>query len=166
MVIFSKPNSAISTQLNSYLQEPLHYEGEMCFSVEQGRLSAVGFGLDLTKRQTQSTLKQKGLPWERAKAFDGSALFSPFLTIPGDINALSLQLDINDQTVQQGNIQLMINKPAQVLAEIQGFMSLNDGDILMTGTPGGVGMVNAGDRFQGKILQGDKVLTEATWHAL
>jgi 2-keto-4-pentenoate hydratase/2-oxohepta-3-ene-1,7-dioic acid hydratase in catechol pathway len=66
MVVFIKPNSSIAEQLSSYHDEPLHYEGELCFVYQLGRFSAVGFGLDLTKRQLQSKLKAKGLPWERA----------------------------------------------------------------------------------------------------
>ena len=73
MVIFNKPNSAISQTLFALRDEPLHYEGEICFMVKQGELDALGFGLDLTKRELQSKLKSKGLPWERAKAFDAAA---------------------------------------------------------------------------------------------
>lgn len=166
MIIFNKPNSAISAQLYSTRQEPLHYEGEICFMVQQGQLSAVGFGLDLTKRDLQSSLKAKGLPWERAKAFDGAALFSPFISITGNINDLTLQLDINGKTVQQGSIDLMMNKPQAILTEIQSFMSVNDNDILMTGTPAGVGIVNSGDRFCGRILSNNQIVTEASWTAL
>ena len=72
MVVFNKPNSAISDTLYSDINnQPLHYESELAFTVKEGKLDAVGFGLDLTKRALQSTLKAKGLPWERAKAFDG-----------------------------------------------------------------------------------------------
>ncbi|MFA0697572.1 fumarylacetoacetate hydrolase family protein, partial [Vibrio sp. 10N.222.49.C9] len=69
MVVFMKPNSSLSQQLNSFHDEPLHYEAELCFLVKDGEFSGVAIGLDLTKRETQSALKAKGLPWERAKAF-------------------------------------------------------------------------------------------------
>ena len=82
MVLFIKPNSAISPTLRCYHQEPLHYETELCFMVVDGAFKAASVGLDLTKRQLQSQLKIKGLPWERAKGFDGSALFSEFVSIP------------------------------------------------------------------------------------
>ena len=74
MVVFLKPNSAISKELHSFQQEQIYYEAELCFLYENDRFSAVGFGLDLTKRKLQSKLKSKGLPWERAKAFNGSAI--------------------------------------------------------------------------------------------
>src|SRR6187401_2848464 len=79
MVVFNKPNSAITGTLRSRIgDEALHYEGELAFAVKKGKLVAVGFGLDLTRRGLQTALKEKGLPWERAKAFDGAALFSEF----------------------------------------------------------------------------------------
>jgi 2-keto-4-pentenoate hydratase/2-oxohepta-3-ene-1,7-dioic acid hydratase in catechol pathway len=136
MVIFTKPNSSISSRLFAVRDEALHFEGEICFMVQDGGLHGVGFGLDLTKRELQSSLKTKGLPWERAKAFDGSACFSNFVT-PGDIDisSLSLELTINGNLQQSGGYELMMHKPDQILAGIQQFMSLNDGDIIMTGTP-------------------------------
>ena len=85
-VIFLKPNSAISRDIQSSKNELIHYESEISFVVNSGRLSAVGFGLDLTKRELQSGLKARGLPWERAKAFDGSAVFSEFVTFAGEIS--------------------------------------------------------------------------------
>ena len=80
MVVFLKPNSAISSKLQSYHQEPLHYEAELCFLYQQGHFTAVAIGLDLTKRNLQAKLKTKGLPWERAKSFNGAAVFSDFVT--------------------------------------------------------------------------------------
>lgn len=166
MVIFVKPNSAISTQLRGFIDEPLHYEGEICFAIEAGGLHAVGFGLDLTKRSLQSKLKEKGLPWERSKSFDGAACFSGFVLL-GDtpVESLSLILEINGTEAQNGGYPLMMYKPQEVLDEISDFMTLNDGDIVMTGTPKGVGVVNSGDQFVGKILAGDKELVRAEWIA-
>ena len=97
MVIFLKPNSAIAGQLTSFDQEPLHFEGELCFIYQQGHFSAVGFGLDLTKRGLQSKLKSKGLPWERAKAFNGSAVFSDFVSVDKVSSDLSLTLKIDNE---------------------------------------------------------------------
>jgi 2-keto-4-pentenoate hydratase/2-oxohepta-3-ene-1,7-dioic acid hydratase in catechol pathway len=166
MVIFNKPNSAISTKLRAFIDEPLHYEGEICFMMRAGRLHAVGFGLDLTRRELQSKLKAKGLPWERAKAFDGAACFSDFVTL-GDIplQSLSLQLEINGELRQQGGYELMMNKPEQIVAGISDFMSLDDGDIIMTGTPQGVGQVQPGDRFVGRVLAGERELVSCEWQA-
>lgn len=166
MVIFSKPNSSISSQLRSTKDEPVHFEAEMCFMVKQGKLHAVGFGLDLTKRDLQSRLKTKGLPWERAKAFDGAACFSEFIPLADrPIESLSLQLDINGKEAQQAGFSLMIYKPQEVLQEINSFMTLNDGDIIMTGTPKGVGVINPQDHFNGKILASEVTLVSQEWVA-
>ena len=166
MVIFVKPNSAVSSTLNSQLDEPLHYEGEICFMVIDSKLAALGFGLDITRRGLQNRLKSKGLPWERAKAFDGSALFSPFVQVEKWDNSLSVELTINEQQRQAGNVSLMMYKPADILREVSRFMTLNDGDIIMTGTPKGVGEINAGDKFAGRISLAGETLTSETWVAL
>jgi len=165
MVVFSKPNSAISDQLIAIHQEAINYEGELCFVVEGGRFAAVGFGLDLTKRALQDKLKSKGLPWERAKAFDGAALFSPFVRISEVDPALTLELEINGKTVQKADTSLMLYKPSTILEEINSFMTLNDGDIVMTGTPKGVGIIQPGDQYNGKITLRGKVITQAEWIA-
>ncbi|MDH3636547.1 MAG: fumarylacetoacetate hydrolase family protein [Gammaproteobacteria bacterium] len=166
MVIFNKPNSSISHTLRATHDEPLHYEGEICFMVRAGKLHAVGFGLDLTRRELQSRLKAKGLPWERAKAFDGAACFSDFVLLDGiEIESLSLQLEINGELRQDGGYELMLHKPGQVLLDIQQFMTLEDDDIIMTGTPKGVGQVTAGDHFVGRIKSGDEVLISREWLA-
>jgi 2-keto-4-pentenoate hydratase/2-oxohepta-3-ene-1,7-dioic acid hydratase in catechol pathway len=162
-VIFLKPNSAISAKIHSGKIDSIHYEAEITFMVISGRLAAVGFGLDLTKREVQSRLKSRGLPWERSKAFDGAAVFSEFVTCDGDIDQLRLELFINDQLIQQGGCELTINKPVDILAEVKGFMSLEDGDLIMTGTPAGVGVANQGDHFTGKIFDNDTLLVERNW---
>ncbi|MCP4184380.1 MAG: fumarylacetoacetate hydrolase family protein [Hyphomicrobiales bacterium] len=165
MVIFSKPNSAITDELQAFHHEQLHYEGELSFVFENGRFTAVGFGLDLTKRDLQSKLKKKGLPWERAKAFDGSVLFSKFVPIQDNLSSLSLELEINGLQIQSGGVQLMMNKPNDILAEILKFMTLNNGDIVMTGTPKGVGIINPGDKFVGRIKDNNKVTVHRSWIA-
>ncbi len=81
MVVFNKPSTSIAQQLYAAHDEPLHYEAEICFVVNDGSYTAVGVGLDLTKRKLQSALKGKGLPWERAKGFDNSAIFSRFVQL-------------------------------------------------------------------------------------
>ena len=165
-VIFSKPNSAISEKLCSFHQEPLHYEGELSFLFENGHFSAVGFGLDITKRTLQNKLKAQGLPWERCKSFDGSAIFSRFVEIEEISQNLSLELSINGRIVQSGNVGLMIHKPDDILTSILSFMILENGDIVMTGTPKGVGEIKAGDRFCGKIMDRDSMLTQVEWLAV
>jgi len=169
MVVFFKPNSAISTKLSAFHQEPLHYEGELCFLYQQGKFTAIGFGLDLTKRGLQKKLKDKALPWERAKAFNGSALFSDFISIQSNNEELmekfSLELSINDKLIQAGDVTKMMVKPDKILAELQQFVTLEDGDIVMTGTPKGVGQINAEDVFVGKVLLSGIEITRATWLA-
>jgi len=164
MVLFTKPNSAISESLNSFDGEPLHYEAEICFIYENGGFTAVGFGLDLTKRALQSRLKEKGLPWERAKAFNGSALFSEFIPVQSK-DELSIQLDINNELRQKGDVSLMLYKPDEILKEITSFMTLENGDIVMTGTPKGVGTINSGDQFTGSIAVNGKQVIDVSWIA-
>jgi len=165
MVVFNKPNSSISIQLNSFHQEPLHYEAELCFLYHQGKFSAVALGLDLTKRGLQSQLKAKGLPWERAKAFNGAAVFSEFVAIDSIEEELRLELKINNKVIQAGGVALMMYKPEQILSELKSFIELEDGDIVMTGTPKGVGVVNKGDEFIGRVLLGEKELLTRSWQA-
>lgn len=166
MAVFMKPNSAITETLNAVHIEPLHYEAELCFLIKDNKINAVALGLDLTKRGQQSKLKKQGLPWERSKAFDGSALFSRFVTLNGAVSSLNFTLDIDGKNIQTGNIDLMIYKPDVILSELQKFVTLCDGDIIMTGTPAGVGMVQAGQEFIGKLFNGDEVLTSIVWQAV
>lgn len=166
MVVFNKPNSSVTTTLNSYHQETLHYETEICFLVKDGQYSAVGLGLDLTKRELQAVLKKQGLPWERAKAFDGSAVFSRFISLNGiDVASLHLELLINCVRVQAGGVEQMMFKPDAILHELKSYTTLFDGDIIMTGTPQGVGEVHRGDVFLGRLKCGDKTLIEIEWAA-
>jgi len=161
MVFFIKPNSAISNKLNfPKNQKSCHYEAEISFIIENDKISAVGFGLDLTLREVQNKLKQKGLPWERAKAFNGAAVFSKFISFSEDISKLGIELYINGELKQKGDFSLMINKPKEIIKEAKTFLSFEDGDILMSGTPKGVGEFKIGDIFIGRILLEDKILLE------
>jgi 2-keto-4-pentenoate hydratase/2-oxohepta-3-ene-1,7-dioic acid hydratase in catechol pathway len=162
MVIFNKPNSAISNEL-FYHQADTRFEGEISFLIKNKSIVGVGFGLDLTHAKLQNNLKEKGLPWERAKAFDGSAIFSEFVPFYGDITKLSMKLYINNRLAQFGDYELMIYKPQTIIEEIEKFMSLEDGDIIMSGTPKGVGNYNIGDKFRGEIFHNKKLLIFAEW---
>jgi len=165
MVLFMKPNSSISDKLSTRNNE-LHYEGEISFVVKDSKIEAVGFGLDLTDRNLQSKLKRKGLPWERAKAFDGAGVFSKFIPIKtDDINLLNLKLYINDTLKQVGGVELMIYSPNTILNEISTFTTLEDGDIVMSGTPKGVGTFKKGDKIIGEIYLGDKLIVRKDWIA-
>lgn len=161
MVFFLKPNSAIKQELvfpKKY--NSCHYEAEISFLIENSTIIAVGIGLDLTLREIQSRLKEKGLPWERAKSFDGSAVFSNFVEFKKDIKKLKMELYINEELRQVADYSLMINKPDEIIKEVNSFMSFEDGDILMSGTPKGVGEMKIGDVFVGKILFEEEVLIE------
>lgn len=162
MVVFNKPNSAISETLR-YFSEDTRFEGEICFLMRNSQIEGVGFGLDLTKATIQNKLKAKGLPWERAKGFDGSAVLGEFVSFDGDLKDLRLELYINDRLTQHANYDLMIYKPLEMIAEIASFMSIEDGDIIMSGTPKGVGNYHKGDSFMGRIFCGDEVLIESHW---
>jgi len=161
MVFFIKPNSSISqTLVFPKNANSCHYEAEISFLIEENKISALAFGLDLTLREVQSKLKTKGLPWERAKAFNHSAVFSKFVSFNKDISKLGIELYINGELRQKGDFDLMLNKPKEIIKEFKTFSSFEDGDILMTGTPKGVGEFKVGDIFIGKILFDGKIIIE------
>lgn len=161
MVFFIKPNSSVSHELVfPTFNKSCHYEAEISFLIEESKISAVGFGLDLTLRDVQSKLKAKGLPWERAKSFRNSAVFSKFISFNGDISKLEIELYINGELRQKGDYSQMINKPKEIIKEFKTFADFEDGDILMSGTPSGVGEFKKGDIFVGKILLEEKIIIE------
>jgi 2-keto-4-pentenoate hydratase/2-oxohepta-3-ene-1,7-dioic acid hydratase in catechol pathway len=162
-VIFIKPNSAVSDVLRLTVGDGLNYEGELCFLVRNHVICGVGFGLDLTKRIVQSALKLRGLPWERAKAFDGSAVLSQFVVFESEITDLSLRLSINGNVIQVGGVRDMIHSPNDLLADAQTFLSFENNDVLMTGTPEGVGPVNLGDVFLGQVFHDEMLIVEQQW---
>jgi len=162
MVIFNKPNSAISNELK-YFSEDTRYEGEISFLIKNNKIEGVGFGLDLTKANQQNALKKQSLPWERAKSFNGAAVFGEFVKLEDDISKIRLEMYINDELIQFGNYDLMMYKPNDMIEEINSFMTLEDGDIIMSGTPKGVGTYKLDDKFEGKIFIEDKLLVSSTW---
>jgi len=159
-VYFMKPFSSVSENIILPKYSPMHYEGEICFLIED--TIKVAFGFDFTLREIQSMLKQKGLPWERAKAFKGAAVFSEFVEF-NDINSLGLEVYKNGELVQKGDVSLMMYKPEFLFEDINKIFGLNSGDIVMSGTPKGVGVVNRGDEFEGRILEGDSVIVSKKW---
>jgi 2-keto-4-pentenoate hydratase/2-oxohepta-3-ene-1,7-dioic acid hydratase in catechol pathway len=162
MVLFCKVNSSISEELKFFSNET-RFEGEICFLVENNQLSGVGVGLDLTKADIQNYLKSKGLPWERAKAFDGSAVFSEFVKLEGNIESIEMKLYLNDNLQQHATYELMIYKPQQILDEILSFMSLEDGDIIMTGTPKGVTNYRLKDKIKIELFIDNKLIVDKEW---
>jgi len=157
MVLFNKPNSAISDTL-FYIQEDCRFEGEICFLIKNAQIEGIGFGLDLTKAGVQNKMKEKGLPWERAKAFDTSAVLSEFVKFEGDISSLEMKLYINDVLRQHATYDLMIYKPDKILSEVGSFMTFEDGDIIMSGTPKGVATYVKGDIFRGEVYVDDALV--------
>ena len=162
-VVFIKPNSAISPQLTQGVPERNHYEGEMCFLIYNSEIAGLGFGLDLTKRKLQTQLKSKGLPWERSKAFDKSAVFSTFVAFNSGFEMLSVELYLNTKLVQRGSYAQMLFKPIDILLSVSQFLTLEDGDIIMTGTPEGVGELNAGDTVRGLITANGNPMIDVSW---
>ena len=165
MVVFMKPATSIGRKLNATLGEPLHYEGEICLLIKDRAAAGVGFGLGLSKRETQSKLKAAGLPWERSKAFAGSALFSDFVSAPTDLTRLGVELKVDDEVRQKADVSLMLYQPDVILQELNQFLVLEDYDVVMTGTPAGVGAVKTGEHFSGRVLNGEDELASCDWVA-
>jgi 2-keto-4-pentenoate hydratase/2-oxohepta-3-ene-1,7-dioic acid hydratase in catechol pathway len=164
-VIFIKPSSAISHALYTHPVDDIHFETELVFLIANQSIQGVGIGLDLTKRDIQNRLKEKGLPWERAKAFDASVVFTDFVDMPSDDAKLELRLFIDGTLQQAGSTDDMLYKPNALLKSITEFMTLFDGDLLMTGTPSGVGLVKNGQTFCVQLIVDDGVLLERSWQA-
>ena len=164
MVIFNKPNSSIADRLG-YFGEGCRFEGEICLLVSSGEIVGLGLGLDMTLVDIQNSMKKKGLPWERAKSFDGAAVLSDFIHFDGSLSDIRFELYINDVLTQQADYSLMMYKPSEMLEEISSFMTLEDYDVIMTGTPKGVGYYSIGDRFKMKLYNGDEMILESKWVA-
>lgn len=164
MVLFNKPNSATTDALH-YFCETCRFEGELCLLIKDNNIQAIGLGLDLTNATIQNKMKAKGLPWERAKAFDDSAVFSDFVELKYNIENLSFKLFLNGNLQQHANYDLMIYKPREIIGEIQSFMTLEDGDIIMTGTPKGVATYKKNDKITMELYSKDELLISKQWIA-
>jgi 2-keto-4-pentenoate hydratase/2-oxohepta-3-ene-1,7-dioic acid hydratase in catechol pathway len=167
-VIFLKPDSAILAKKQPFFIPPfsndVHYEVEILVKIcKVGKYidqkfahkyyDEIGLGIDFTARDIQTDCKEKGLPWEKAKAFDGSAVIGNFVTKEslGDLNSLNFTLQKNDQVVQNGNTNAMLWKIDELIAYVSQFFTLKKGDVLFTGTPAGVGKVTENDVLIGAI---------------
>ena len=119
----------------------------------------VTVGIDFTARDLQQKQKEKGLPWEIAKAFDGSAAVGRFVPITADrnINDLKFELKLNDQVVQEGHTRDMIFSINKIIEYVSQYFTLNIGDLIFTGTPSGVGAVNVYDKLEG-FLEGERLM--------
>ncbi len=167
-VIFLKPKSALLLA-GSYFYYPqftneLHYEAELVLHVSKNGkyitehhaskyYDQVSVGIDFTARDLQAELKRKGLPWEKAKAWDNSAVLGKFIPLTPDMltNSINFSLQLNDRIVQQGNSSQMIFSFNRIVADISQYFALNIGDLIYTGTPSGVGECVVGDVLAGYL---------------
>ena len=173
-VIFLKPDTAVLKDNKPFyipdFSSDIHYEVEVVLKVcKEGKHIAekfasnyydeIGLGIDFTARDIQAIHKEKGLPWELAKAFDNSAAISHFIpksTFP-DLYNLQFDLRINDQLKQDGNTKNTLFSFEQIIAFVSQYITLKKGDLIFTGTPEGVGRVQAGDKLTAS-LAGERFL--------
>lgn len=167
-VVFMKPESAQLKDGKPFFipdfSNEIHYETEVVVKINRlGKHIAEKFahryydeltvGIDFTARDLQKSLKEKGLPWEISKSFDNSAPLGRFISKQEfqDIQNINFHLDINSNTVQQGNTRNMIYSVDKIIAHISQFFTLKIGDLIFTGTPAGVGPIKIGDHLEGYI---------------
>lgn len=171
-VFFMKPDSAVLLKNRDFyipeFSQDVHYEVEIILKISKvgkyiqpefakNYFEEISLGIDFTARDLQSKLKEKGHPWEIAKAFDGSAIIGEFHPkAEFDLHQINFELTKNGKIVQKGNSQQMIHGIDQIIAEASKYFTLKKGDIIMTGTPAGVGKVQENDHLVG-ILENRKV---------
>jgi 2-keto-4-pentenoate hydratase/2-oxohepta-3-ene-1,7-dioic acid hydratase in catechol pathway len=167
-VVFLKPDTAILLKKQPFFipdfSDDVHYEVEVLVKIKKvGKhidkkfahkyYDDIGLGIDFTARDLQAQLKAKGLPWEKAKAFDGAAVIGNWLpkTNFQNIDEINFSLKQNDAIVQTGNTALMLWKIDELIEYVSKYFTLKIGDIIFTGTPAGVGKVFANDILKGYI---------------
>ncbi|TGE06249.1 fumarylacetoacetate hydrolase family protein [Hymenobacter fodinae] len=174
-VIFAKPDTALLQRNQPFFlpdfSQDIHHEIELVLRIcKNGKnieekfaptyFDAIGLGIDFTARDLQSKLKSKGLPWELAKGFDGSAPisqeFKPVAEFQ-DLKNINFRLEVNGEVRQQGNSSLMLHDFNKIISYISQFITLKMGDLIFTGTPSGVGQVKIGDQLTG-YLENEKLL--------
>ena len=168
-VLFIKPGSSV-VEIERPLRIPVdkgscHFETELAILIgRESNTSIAGFGLglDLTLRDVQTELKAKGLPWEKAKAFDGSCAISSFVApeIISDVQDVQIRLTKNGVVKQDGNTGSMITPVNDLLKYINTYFTLQPGDIVLTGTPAGVGPLESGDQLSVELVDVCKFYTE------
>lgn len=173
-VIFMKPDTAVLKDNKPFyhpeFSTDIHHEIELVLKIsKEGKHIAekfasnyfdeIGLGVDFTARDIQQKHKEKGLPWELAKAFDNSAPISKFIpkTDFKDLNNLNIRLNLNGKTVQNGNTKDLLFSFEYIIAFVSKYITLKKGDLIFTGTPQGVGKVNIGDHLEG-YLENEKLL--------
>ena len=166
-VVFLKPDSAILPRKNPFFipafSDDVHYEVEVLVKINKvGKhieakfahkyYDEIGLGIDFTARDVQQQCKEKGLPWEKAKAFDGSAIIGEFYPKEQfDLENLKFQLLKNNEVVQDGNTNAMLWSTDELISYVSQYFTLKKGDIIFTGTPAGVGRVVENDQLIGMI---------------
>jgi len=167
-VVFIKPDSSVlHKQQDFYIPDfsnDIHYEVEVLVKIKKvgkhiskefapAYYDEIGLGIDFTARDLQSKLKEKGLPWEKAKGFDGAAVIGEWLpkTDFKNVDDLNFKLLKNDEVVQQGNTSFMLWKIDEIIAYVSTFFMLKKGDIIFTGTPAGVGKISPNDYLSGSL---------------
>ncbi|MFV0591342.1 MAG: fumarylacetoacetate hydrolase family protein [Draconibacterium sp.] len=174
-VFFMKPDSALLRNNDPFYipdwTKEVHHEIELVIKINRiGKnieerfadryYDEIGLGIDFTARDVQAKLKAKGLPWEKAKAFDQSAVISSTFfskSIFPDLESLYFKLDINGKAAQEGDSGLMIFSFDEIIAHVSKYVTLKIGDLIYTGTPANVGPVQIGDHLEG-YLEGKKLL--------
>lgn len=172
-VVFIKPDSAILPKEQDFyipeFSQDVHYEVEVLVKIKKvGKhiskefahkyYDEIGLGIDFTARDLQSKLKSKGLPWEKAKGFDGAAVVGKWLPKKKfeDVDNLDFSLSKNGNKVQEGNTSLMLWKIDEIIVHVSTYFMLKKGDIIFTGTPAGVGKVSPNDYLVG-TLEGEQL---------
>ena len=167
-VVFLKPDTAILLKKQPFFipdfSDDVHHEVEILIKINKvGKhidkkfahkyYDEIGLGIDFTARDLQSQLKAKGLPWEKAKAFDGAAVIGQWIPKSSVENVDNIQFKLmkNDEVVQNGNTNLMLWKINELIEYVSKYFTLKIGDIIFTGTPAGVGKVVANDKLKGYI---------------
>jgi len=167
-VIFLKPDTSILIKKQPFFipdfSNDVHHEVEILVKINRlGKhinkkfahkyYDEIGLGIDFTARDLQSKLKEKGLPWEKAKAFDGAAVIGNWLPVSDieDVGAIEFSLKKNDKIVQKGNSSHMLWQIDEIIEYVSKYFTLKIGDIIFTGTPAGVGKVIANDKLKGYI---------------
>lgn len=164
-VIFLKPDTAVLKDNKPFylpdFSADIHHELEVVLKISkegkhiapkfaQNYYQEIGLGIDFTARDIQNLHKEKGLPWELAKAFDNSAAISQFVPVSdyNNVYDLNFVLKINGEIKQQGHTANLIFSFEQIIAFVSKYITLKKGDLIFTGTPAGVGPVKAGDNLQ------------------
>ena len=172
-VVFIKPDSAILPKEQDFyipeFSDDVHYEVEVLVKIKKvGKHIAkqfahkyydeIGLGIDFTARDLQAKLKAKGLPWEKAKGFDGAAVIGKWVSKDKfkNVDDINFSLYKNGEKVQDGNTSLMLWKIDELIAHVSTYFMLKKGDILFTGTPAGVGKVSPNDYLSG-ALEGEQL---------